>query len=445
MTRILSGLVLGTLAVLILPASLEAGRCPFCMQAQLQMQMQWQQQAWQQQQMMARHNVSRRTNYARHTAVSRSTRQATARVNRTTVHRSTTTHLRTLTTRRISTQTRTTVRHHTLHGPGRHPGRPAVDVSRTRTHTSQTRLHLQRVTESHLHTTRHTSLTQRRLTTTRHTPLQRRVASIKPRSTRKAESNNRRGERHTPSVQLRVRLSGTCGTCHQCKQNQPTLTSLPQRQPFQVGPRADLPGPPWRPVVPAPGLVVRLPGQPLQPLVAPRPNLNRFVLPGLQPRSIPVLDAPMLPPLGVARGSEPRRQAPELLTTLKDSNPSPGPSIGEEEARRPGTAIVTSPPPLPMLQGSVVQLAPLLAGQKQDTEARPARVYHADLQPAVVIQAPRLTALPGLPPLRQGLLPNLDADDSGDEGTVDPSRRPTLVELTLRPPPLPPLPETASP
>ena len=56
-----------------------------------------------------------------------------------------------------------------------------------------------------------------------------------------------------------------------------------------------------------------------------------------------------------------------------------------------------------------------------------------------------LPALPGLRPHERGLLPNLAADDDPEDDALDPARRPTLVELTLRPPPLPPLPETASP
>jgi hypothetical protein len=44
-------------------------------------------------------------------------------------------------------------------------------------------------------------------------------------------------------------------------------------------------------------------------------------------------------------------------------------------------------------------------------------------------------------PAARGLLPNLDGQDDPVEESAD-ATRPALVELTRRPPPLPPLPES---
>jgi hypothetical protein len=104
-------------------------------------------------------------------------------------------------------------------------------------------------------------------------------------------------------------------------------------------------------------------------------------------------------------------------------------------------ALDSSPPPLPVLEGGVAQLSPLLGAQDSlpDLPAPP-----SSLRPDEVVEAPALAALPGLRTHQRGLLPNLD-DDEADDPPRDPKARRLVVELVLRPPPLPPLPEMAVP
>jgi hypothetical protein len=454
------GLALGVLVVLAVPASAQRGRCPFCMQAQLQMQMQWQQQGWMRQQSwggMSTYGGGRRMytgsrmrfNYPRYANYS------TRRMTGITVHRQTVTYLRPIVTRRISNYSRTVV-HRFSGGPGRYPGRSLLWIQRYRGHSTHLQLHLRRITEQHVRVTHRTIQLRRQTTTRRHLQMsvQRRTSTTPRRVVRHGGRRVERGVQHRPTVQLRVRLNGTCGTCHQCTQNQPKMVTLPQRQPFQVGPRNPLPGQPWLPAGPRPGPMVRLPDQPLLPMIGPRPGAPAFVVRKAQPQPIPALQPPALPPLGIDRDRNPRRPMLDLLTGARGDpkieplarmdrdRPSPGTSIGDTPPRH-GTAIDPSPPPLPKLEGSVVQLSPLL-GQKQDGGWRPAGVIRTDLLPHLVARAPRLPPLPGLQPYGRGLLPNLDGDLADGE-LLDPFRRPTLVELILRPPPLPPLPETASP
>jgi hypothetical protein len=263
---------------------------------------------------------------------------------------------------------------------------------------------------------------------------------VRPRRTTQVGRKARIVARHGPIVALRSRLSMTCGNCHGCKQTPPSIKPLPERPPFQVGPRRKpLDGWPWRPERERPGPMVRLPGPQLRPLVGPPPVPLDFVVPKPRPGpELPALDPPALPPLGVVKIGEPRRPALERMIGARPDRPS---SLADAP-EKPRSGVETSPPPLPVLEGSVTQLSPLLA-QKEGTTApfrAPARSF---LPPEQVVVAPGLAPLPGLLPHAQGLLPTLDSDDPPE--AFDPSGRPTLAELTLRPPPLPPLLEVVVP
>lgn len=97
-------------------------------------------------------------------------------------------------------------------------------------------------------------------------------------------------------------------------------------------------------------------------------------------------------------------------------------------------------PPLPSLKGGIAQLSPLLAEVPAEDEDRSRPAVRPRLDPSAVTQAPRLPPLSGTAKgVEVRLLPGLDGDPSGEEDG-DGTARPALVELTRRPPPLPPLP-----
>jgi hypothetical protein len=284
--------------------------------------------------------------------------------------------------------------------------------------------------------TRHTSVTRRHLERSAH----RRISSVRPRHTRQVGHKAQRGVAHRATVRLRISVSATCGNCHGCKQTQPSIKPIPERQPFLVGPRPrPLDGWPWREAGRRAGPMVQLPAKKPGPMVGPRPEPLRFVVRKPGPGPLPAVEPPALPPLGVVRLGEPRRP---LLDRMTDGKPDDlRPSVGDAP-EKPRSAVESSPPPLPALEGSVALLAPLLA-QKEDRVSPASAPSRSDLQPDLVVQAPALAPLPGVRTHQQGLLPTLDGDDPVE--ALDESRQTTLVEVTLRPPPLPPLPETAVP
>lgn len=458
------GLALGALLVLLGPGSAQAGRCPFCAQAQMSLQIQWQMAMMRQQSAWGARSTgwgghgatwgARSTSWGgrnagwgrRQTFSTHSTRMFTTRKNIFATRR-VTTHSR----RSWSTHSRLVPHRHGI-GWGRHTTRTVTrhhHWTRT-TRTTHLHRHLSRITQRHRTVRRHTNVTRQRWSTNRRRiqgQARRRTSAPRPRSQANAGRKNRTAQRHRPTVRLRVSVTNTCGSCHQCKQNkqptivrQPNLPSFPARRPDLV------PGRPWRPVGPGPGPVVRLPDPRVRPMVGPRPVLPGFVTqkPGPVLRPITTLEPPSLPPLGITRTSGPRRPLLEPLTIDKrDSSDRPerGPSIGEEMAH--GKPVVeASPPPLPVLEGGVAQLSPLLDDSQPESRAHGAAA-RTSLSPDQVVQAPAFSALPGLRP-HQRLLPNLD-DDEDDGPSPGPAARPLLVELVLRPPPLPPLPEMALP
>jgi hypothetical protein len=266
-------------------------------------------------------------------------------------------------------------------------------------------------------------------------------------------------------MRLRVNIRWTCGQCHGCKST-PTVVQQPQpapptiqikqpnqpfqvkqqpRMPFQQGPRLQ-PGKPWRPggpgpgpivrvPFPGPGPMVRLPGPGLRPVVRPdQPGPGFLVRPGL-----PILQPPDLPPLGITR-VDPGRRLPEWMTQPK---PDKGPekSLLEGTPSFPGQPsgdLQPSAPPLPVLQGSIVQLNPLL-----QTTQGPAQPFidqgYREVLPSEVVQAPPLAPLPGLRSFERGLLPTLDLPTSPERDPFDLLARPSPLELVLRAPPLPDL------
>src|SRR5207237_816161 len=134
------------------------------------------------------------------------------------------------------------------------------------------RVHLKRITREHLVTQRRTSVTRHNDLAIRRRPVfteQRHLSLTRTPPSRTFERNNRQGERHQPTVQLRVRLYGTC---HGCKNDPaPTLVRMPPRLPFVEGPRPRLDRP-LQPLAPRTDRVVRRPDP-----------LPRFLLPPLPP------------------------------------------------------------------------------------------------------------------------------------------------------------------
>jgi hypothetical protein len=476
MNRPLLWLALGL--VPLLPGAASAGRCPFSMQSQVQVQIQWQRQQQQQSHLMAmqQRHAQQMAMQQRHAHNQRNTNFLAQRRNTTAMHRLTATHQqrRTITSTHRHTATVRIVRTthhrnvtHTIHRTfGRHPGHGSgthrihrtVHLSTTRHTTALTRqLHrvtTQRRTTASTHRTtttarRNASTVTRRATTTAQrrsnvTPRPRTTASNREQTRRTTQ----RTDQHRPTVQLRVRMTSTCGSCHQCNQNQPTVRQLPPRVPFVTAPRQPILD---RPVVlnrPGPGPVVQQPRLPLRPVV--NPPAQRTVVRLTMPAQVPVLRAPVLLPLQtINRPNLPQTKA-EQPTISRPTPPTPSsdplvPSTRKERpsdsesATKPRPSPLDKEPALPALAGSKAAIIPLLGSTTLAGDERPATqpAWRDDLDPAAVSSTPRLLPLAKAMPGR-GILPNLDGEDA-DEAVTD---APAKDALAIKAPPLPPLPQS---
>jgi hypothetical protein len=263
-------------------------------------------------------------------------------------------------------------------------------------------------------------------------------------------------------------MNFTCGQCHHCKNNQPAQVQQgkpnlplqvgdPNKQipkqvqadnkpmPKQVGPgNKNLdrpwqkppqgPGPMvWRPF-PGPGFMVEGPKQPLLPVVVgPRPGPGFQVGKPGQP-ILPVVQQPP-PQMGIVR-ADPGQPLPGWMVQLRPDGTVP-PKSQLELPSGPSQPIVTvSPTPPPaILQGGVEQINPvLLEGSKQSEQPNGQESY-GELLPSDVVQTPPPPSAPGLTLHDRGLLPTLPRIDAPID-PYDPSARPSLLEVVLRPPPV---------
>jgi hypothetical protein len=406
-----------------------AQTCPFCMRAQYQLQtgmqtqMAMQRQRYlHQQQMLFLHRqayASRQVSFVRRTPAPVHRMTTTRSVTPT---RQVTFHPRVTTTPRVVRMTRLhTLRHPTA--PGRErpsPHRPDLLLTH---HVRREQVHrvalLRKITE------RERGDVRRSITTSRPRP----QASPQPTlarhrretphraSTPHARHTTRREVTHRPTVQLRVRLTATCGSCHGCAGSPATVRRTPAL-PLVLG----------RPLPPAlvPWQPPDLPGVPAE---RPRPAAK-----GKDRPHLAALRPPALAPLPVTRRDDSDR------LTARPRSGSPGGGVSSPAGNLPrGTAL--SPPALAPLEGPRAEL-PLLVGAARRAPARPVEPRTTPpLLPDAVAQAPPLPDLPSARPRPLALLPALEGGDTPASLAREPET-PSPLELVLRPPPLPPLPES---
>jgi hypothetical protein len=420
----------------------QLGRCPFNMQAQYQLQLQWRPTGYMQQQMMMRQYQTTMLLRQQQPMLPRS---PYLQPRLTTYQRSTTT----LTPRNTFAMTRTTalqpINLRTYTGqPVRLNSSPLkLDGSPLRLNSSPLRIDSTptRIGGPTKIVSR-TTLEQRRstfVTTTRKAGVERKVVGD-PRKGGEGRKNTYITQRktntverktgvprvqHTPQVDLRVKLSVTCGNCHGCKQDQ-TMPPV-ARQPLNVLP-IDRPRPIDRPLV-------RL-DRPRQPVVN-RPGPERPPVvwqPRARPLPVvrnPLLPPPVLPPLVVVH------DAPPLLPVIQPPGDRPArPRVKEVGKARetkapdkPPVLLHGKAPPLPSLDAAVTQatLQPALQRERRGREGG----SDPTLLPEQVAQVPAPGPLPELP-LMRGLLP-------ASREEIAPPEKPSALALVLSPPILPPL------
>lgn len=413
------------------------GRCPFNMQAQYQLQLQWQARAYMQQQMMTR-QYQTTTLFPRPQGMLPANPLLQPRL--TPYNRSVTT----LTPRNTFAITRTTalqpINLRTYTGqPLRLNSSPVkinsgplrLNSSPLRIDSSPTRIGGPTKIVSR------TTLEQRRnvfTTTTRKTGVERKLVA-EPRKGGEGRKNTYIAQRktntverktgvprvqHTPQVDLRVKLTATCGNCHGCKQNQP-MPPVAVRQPPNLLPldrplvRHDRPR---HPVVNQPG-----PG-PLPVVRQPQPQL-------LPVARKPLLPPPVLPPIVLARNDRPllpvwqppaeRPERPKVKEPIKAVEP-------KEREKRP-VRLDRDAPPLPALDAPVTHagLQPSLQRERRRVEAG----ADPTLLPAQLAQVPLPGPLPDAP-LMRGLLSAEREETTAPQG-------PSALALVLSPPTPPPL------
>jgi hypothetical protein len=235
-------------------------------------------------------------------------------------------------------------------------------------------------------------------------------------------------DHHRPALQLRVRVTATCGSCHFAGPPQPSvLAGNPLPLQFPSG----NPRPPRTVAMPLPVQ----PGLAQLPLVGPGPV-------GERPRPLP---GPALRPgrLGDPVGRRPADLLGPVARTMPPELPplALGPAVSgtlhpsrllEKSVAAPPTAAETShqkyhrPPELPPLEGSVAELT------GPSSFATPSRAVV--VSPTETPAPEALAAPPPLPPLP-------DPFPTPARGmALAPARPESLVEVVLRAPALPPLP-----
>jgi hypothetical protein len=443
LSTLLAGLLSASLAA---PAHAQRGRvCPFLMQQQLQMQVQMQPQMMSRQEVMLQQRQMMQDRRALLTSQQRGV--TSGRTGGLQVNRHTTTQTRhTTSTRLITSRFRATrvriARAPARPGSGR--GMPPARVSiRTMTHS---RILLERITRT-TQTTRSTFTVRRSSVSSA-----RRTTSVRVRPTSQvlrgttttAHRHNSTEVRHRPSVQVRVRMSMTCGNCHGCKQGRPTMINQPGLPPaFPTGlPRPPMAGIVGRPPV-RPDFIIGQPKpRPLPPIAILRPPRLPILAqvparPG-KPRLDLLIALPVRPPALLESGTEsPGKSDADRPTTTTRSVPTDGLTLT-------GKPTAIDPPELPTLQGSLALGRPLLIeGKTGAPTVRPTTARPTELLPGDVAVAPAFRPLPSSPTARDlTLLPALAGDDlSGASKTAAPAR--PALELVLQPPPLPPLPDSA--
>jgi hypothetical protein len=433
--------------------------CPWGMHAQLQMQIQWQQQQTMQQhfaaylQMQQAHQQAWQQHLIQHTVA---TQQLQAL------------HIQHVTLQRNAVA---------LHMNYTHLQRNAAALSMNHTHlqrniaalhTQPTHLlrntatlhmnhtHLQRNTVAlHMQTTQ----LQRNAVAfqTQHTHLQRNTAALT--ANRVTVQSH-----HSPSVQIRASMGMTCGHCHQGQPSAPNFARNPPGNPFQNF----LTNIPRRPVMPwmiggqvrpMPKAIAQLPRQPLLPFVAARPAIQPIVV---LPRTMPLGAIPVrlpMQPVGAPRvaavtpslGPIALLQPPPLPmirkplhlvplpATTRSPATSPGDSMRRESTETTSASLGDSVGPATpsSLTDTVAQLVSRIAQGKPSERCRDDDPEATPILPEIVRQAPPRPVLEAKYPL-----PPLMTVPARSETSA--TTKPSLVEVVLRPPQLPALPEPAA-
>jgi hypothetical protein len=350
-----------------------------------------------------------------------------------------------------------------------HTYRTFSRFSTTRMTTLRTN-HLQRITQRRLVPTQRTATGILR-TVNRGPGLQRPLFSQQPRPTATQHRNTavRPPERavakkdnptpevlHRPTVQLRVKMNMTCGTCHGCQGNkQPGIVQkTPAPPPLFVQAPRQVPVIPWQPRQPNPPLMVQ--PRPAQPPVAriaqPVPPIALFQPPPLPPIvSDPASrTGPTRVPLpGLLVPSDPARESLSRISRTESPSEKPGQKTPRQEKPAPTpermVASTLAAPELPPLQGNAVSvraLPDLPEAPRSEANLARTRRTPASLNPDRVAKAPPLPPLPVRAPLGLGLLPPPEA---APQPASSLEARPLPLDLVYLPPPLPPLPDLAQP
>ncbi len=258
------------------------------------------------------------------------------------------------------------------------------------------------------------------------------------------------GTLHRPSVQVRVSMSMTCGQCHQGQPAAPTLALKPPSNPFTTllkNPRRPqmqrtIAGP-VRPGMPK--TMVQLPRRPLLPFVASAPAIQPIVrlprtpslvqvplrLPTIAPTPAPPLGPIALlkpPPLPVLI-DKPLNMVP--LSSTTESTPTS--SMGDAASPSDSSATATSS----SLEGTISQMVSAIVEGKPSARRRHDVAETTPVSPEMLRRAPPLPVLDVKYPLPSSL-----AASGPSAPFVAP--KPSLVEVVLRPPPLPALPDPAA-
>lgn len=245
---------------------------------------------------------------------------------------------------------------------------------------------------------------------------------------------------HTPSVELRVKLSVTCGSCHNCKApgGAQTVVRRPAPLPEMPFPRQ----PAQRRAIDVP--VNRPAPQPLPPVAARAPGPQRpapLDLVVLRPR-------PALPPLNPVR-LNPRLPLPIALDPILPAQPPPLPL----RQRRPADLLPADRPErpgggpaaplmrdLPPVRGLEAPAAGRTLTDLPTQEQRPAEEASTGLLllPDELRQSPGVATLEAPLPLMRGLLPPVAEDElppgRDSSGAKKEPEKADLLILLQRPP-----------
>ncbi len=422
--------------------------CPFCIRAQLQLQVQMQQQrAFAHQTIRTafqRPNFFQRQLLLPHPMLHPGGRSLTFQGPRVQFQRTTGTHPVTRTFEATRTQVHREYHrveeHYHPHGPGTHPGPDWWRVREwstkhvTVTHTRHQETHLEKFTRDRL-TVRPPSVSVRQQPPARYLrTVPRQQETVARRGGETEQTRRVPVDTHRPSVQLRVRFTAVCGTCH-AQPPAPTLAGRPAAPPSLLRSTPAAPSLARRTAPPA--VAAKRPAPPS--VVSPQPLFPAAVMPDLlaglvrPPRPalgpapaarLALLAPPALPPL---MGGLPRPEAaparPEFVTRAPGER-----SSGETGTPSPGDDLLRGAAALPPLEGSLV------LARGPDSAARPApKAAEVPLPlPEELAEGPPLPPLPARPPLL--------IDPPADVGRPAPAR-PAAADALALAPALPPLPD----